>query len=121
MEPTCSSETSVDFPQTSLRYIPKYRSLYNHSYEDLKLYISNFVSENTNLLVTGGGVSYVILEHSDQKNFEGSFGSRTQEEDIKGLLVALCLMSSECSLSVGTAKSTSYYTHFTTLLPMCLH
>jgi hypothetical protein len=39
MEAKCSSETTVDFQQTTLRYIPEYRNLHNHRYEYLKSYL----------------------------------------------------------------------------------
>jgi hypothetical protein len=32
----CSSETSVDFQQITLRYIPEDTVLHNHSFENLK-------------------------------------------------------------------------------------
>jgi hypothetical protein len=83
--------------------------------------MSNFISENTNPLVIRTGVSHVRLENSDQTIFEISLRSRKQEEDIKRLLLSVCLVSSECSFSVGTAKSTSHDTHLTTLLHIYLH
>jgi hypothetical protein len=36
MEETCSSETSVDFQQTTQRYILEDKTLHNHGYEDPK-------------------------------------------------------------------------------------
>jgi hypothetical protein len=42
MEATCSSETSVDFRQTTQRYIPEGRSLHNHHCENLKSYRGKF-------------------------------------------------------------------------------
>jgi hypothetical protein len=36
MEETLSSETSVDFQQTTLRYVPDDITLHNHSCENLK-------------------------------------------------------------------------------------
>jgi hypothetical protein len=41
MEATRSSKTSVDFQQTTRRYIPEDRILYNHGYENLKFYTVN--------------------------------------------------------------------------------
>jgi hypothetical protein len=39
MEETCSSETSVDFQQTTWHDIPEDRSLHNHRCESFKSYI----------------------------------------------------------------------------------
>jgi hypothetical protein len=39
MEATCSSETSVDFQQTTQHYIPEDSTLHNHHCENLKSYI----------------------------------------------------------------------------------
>jgi hypothetical protein len=41
MEATFSSETSVDFQRTTLRFIPENRTLHNHRCENLISYISN--------------------------------------------------------------------------------
>jgi hypothetical protein len=38
MEATCSSETSVDFQQATLHYIPEDRTLHTHLCENLKSY-----------------------------------------------------------------------------------
>jgi hypothetical protein len=38
MEATCSSETPVDFQQTTRRYTPEDRTLHNHCSENLKSY-----------------------------------------------------------------------------------
>jgi hypothetical protein len=38
MEVVCSSETLVDFQQTTLRYIPEDCTIYNHRCENLKSY-----------------------------------------------------------------------------------
>jgi hypothetical protein len=38
MKGTCSSEKSVDFQQTTRRYIPEDRTLHNHRCENLKSY-----------------------------------------------------------------------------------
>jgi hypothetical protein len=39
MEAICSSETSVDTPRTTRRYIPEDGALHNHRCENLKSYI----------------------------------------------------------------------------------
>jgi hypothetical protein len=39
IEAICSSETSVDFQQTTRRYIPEDSTLHNHRCENLKSYI----------------------------------------------------------------------------------
>jgi hypothetical protein len=39
IEEKYSSETSVDFQQTTWRYIPEDRTLHNHRSENLKSYI----------------------------------------------------------------------------------
>jgi hypothetical protein len=38
METICSTETSVDFQQTTRHYIPEDSTLYNHRCENLKSY-----------------------------------------------------------------------------------
>jgi hypothetical protein len=43
MEAICSSETSVDFQQTTWRYIPEDNTLDNHRCENLRSYIVNEV------------------------------------------------------------------------------
>jgi hypothetical protein len=43
MEVTCSSESSVDFQQTTRRYIPEERTPHNHRGENLKSYNSGIV------------------------------------------------------------------------------
>jgi hypothetical protein len=43
MEVTCSSETSVDFQRTTQRYIAEYRTLHNHSSENLTSCICLFI------------------------------------------------------------------------------
>jgi hypothetical protein len=40
METTCFSETSLDFQQTTRRYIPEDSILYNRSCENLKFYMT---------------------------------------------------------------------------------
>jgi hypothetical protein len=39
MEAICSSETSVDFQQTTRRDIPEYGASHDHRFENLKSYI----------------------------------------------------------------------------------
>jgi hypothetical protein len=43
MEATCSSETSIDFQQSSRRYIPEERNHHNHRCENLKSYLVYFI------------------------------------------------------------------------------
>jgi hypothetical protein len=50
MEATCPSEKSVDFQQTTRRYISEDTILHNHRFEYLKYYISNFVFQRFCLL-----------------------------------------------------------------------
>jgi hypothetical protein len=45
MEPTRSSETSVDFQRTTWLYIPEDRTLRNHCFENLTSYKENTVSK----------------------------------------------------------------------------
>jgi hypothetical protein len=53
MEATCSSETSVDFQRTTLRYISQGIILNNHCYENLK---------------TGEGALLTFFWHSPLRN-----------------------------------------------------
>jgi hypothetical protein len=46
MEATCSSETSVDFQQTTWRYIAEDRTLYNHHCANPKSYNKNYTFVN---------------------------------------------------------------------------
>jgi hypothetical protein len=39
MEAMCSTESSVDFQQTTRRYIPEDSTLHNHRFDNLKPYI----------------------------------------------------------------------------------
>jgi hypothetical protein len=39
MEATCSSETSVDFQQTTRRHIPEGRTVHNYRWEEFKSYV----------------------------------------------------------------------------------
>jgi hypothetical protein len=45
-EVTWSSETLVDFQRTTLHYIPEDRTLHNHRCENLKSYLSVYVSHS---------------------------------------------------------------------------
>jgi hypothetical protein len=49
MEMIWSSETSVVFQQTTLRFIPKHRNLHNHSRENLKSYRTFCTSINISI------------------------------------------------------------------------
>jgi hypothetical protein len=52
MEAICSSETSVDFQRTTLRYVPEDSTLHNHRCENLNSYtIAPFIAEGRNRLV----------------------------------------------------------------------
>jgi hypothetical protein len=51
MAATCSSATSVDFQQSTLRYMPEDRILYNHYCENLKFYGLVAISQNYNCTV----------------------------------------------------------------------
>jgi hypothetical protein len=43
MEAACSTETLLDFQQTTRRYIPEDRTIHNHCSENLKSYITGHV------------------------------------------------------------------------------
>jgi hypothetical protein len=51
MEATCSSETSVATQQTIQRYIPEDDTLHNHCCENLKSYVSLFISESSSTCI----------------------------------------------------------------------
>jgi hypothetical protein len=60
-----SSETSVDFQQTTLRYIPEDRTLYNHRWENLKRYFYFLTGKSDLRLVaaqerSGENVYYIL-------------------------------------------------------------
>jgi hypothetical protein len=50
MEAICSSETSVDFQQTTRRYIPEDSTIYNHRCENLKFYMIRLVAHYRRVL-----------------------------------------------------------------------
>jgi hypothetical protein len=58
---TCSSETSVDFRRTTLRYIPEDRTIHNHRSESLK----------PNILVKLYVYSCFVVEGTDFKSWPG--------------------------------------------------
>jgi hypothetical protein len=43
MEATCSSETLIDFQQSTRRDIPEHRTIHNHRFENLKPYLAYFI------------------------------------------------------------------------------
>jgi hypothetical protein len=49
MEATYSSETSVDFQQTTWRYILEDITLHNYSFEDIKSYEIKYTISNTDM------------------------------------------------------------------------
>jgi hypothetical protein len=50
IEATYSSETSVDFQQTTRRYIPEDETLRNYRYENLKPYFLQYANEHVGVL-----------------------------------------------------------------------
>jgi hypothetical protein len=62
MEATCSSETSVDFQQTTRRYSPEDRTHHNHRCENLTTYIESYQFYRLLHIVLRGQRSYPFTE-----------------------------------------------------------
>jgi hypothetical protein len=83
---TCSSEMSVDFQQTTRRYILEDRTLHNYGCENLLsyLYKTLIISE---LILKGHRPESLILQRRSRNNF---YGNRNPSKFEKKFLFYLC-------------------------------